>query len=430
MVDAASAADGKSRSRKVVVAAFLACFCLFGFRSTFSILQGPMGQDLGWDGTMLSTGYSLMMSIYAVTAYFSGRVVDKSGTRPAYFIASIMCALGMVLTSFMTSFHLYLFCYGFFAGVGTGMLWVSSTTSCRKWFVGDKYSTMWGIAFAGAPIAQVILTLFMKPLLAQSPSMWRLVMRIMGVFFLVALLVAAFVAQKNPDAYGLKAFGNIPEKDPNAPKPHDFTVAEAFKTRAMWCDIVALLGSMIGEFLIWSQIVMYWTNSLGIEAGTASNMYIVIGACGIFTMPILGKVADRLVTKTGSEPVARRMVLIAGPSVAAVACISLLFNTKDMLWLGVVCCVLFSLYWAVEPGGAAGYAGSVFGNKYFGKVWGLATLICMGIGPAVGSFMGGYLGTNFGYDASVKFALGGFIISIIAACLLPKKVDPPVTTRE
>lgn len=421
--------DAKSTSRKVVLAAFLACFCLFGFRSTFSILQVPMGKDLGWTGSQLSMGYSLMMMVYAVTAFFAGKIVDKSGCRPVYFAGAVFCCLGMVATSFINDIYIYFFTYGVFAGIGTGMLWVSSTTSCRKWFIGDRYSTAWGIAFAGAPISQVLLTLFMKPFLAQNASAWRTVMLIMGFVFLALLSVSALVAQRNPGDLGLEPFGQLPQKKEG--KAYDFTVAEAFRTRAMWCDILAFLFAMLGEFLIWSQIVKYWTVNLSMDLGTASNMYIIIGVCGIFTMPLLGKVADRLVKSKGNEPEARRLVLIAGPIVGAIGCVLLLMMKADQLWLGAICCVLFACYWAVEPGGCAGYAGAVFGNKYFGKVWGFATLIVMFVGPATGSFMGGFLADMTGnYTASVIFALCGFILSVVMALLLPKEVKAPVVSEE
>ena len=65
--------DAKKTSYFVVVAAWLAVFCLFGYRSTFAILAGPMSQTMGWTGAQVSLGYSLMMSIYAITAFFSGR---------------------------------------------------------------------------------------------------------------------------------------------------------------------------------------------------------------------------------------------------------------------------------------------------------------------------------------------------------------------
>lgn len=69
--------DAKKTSYFVVVAAWLAVFCLFGYRSTFAILAGPMSQTMGWTGAQVSLGYSLMMSIYAITAFFSGMILDK-----------------------------------------------------------------------------------------------------------------------------------------------------------------------------------------------------------------------------------------------------------------------------------------------------------------------------------------------------------------
>ena len=77
----------------VIAASWLAVFCLFGFRSSFSILNPVMIKSTGWAATLPSTGYSIMMSVYAITAFFSGMIIDKHGTRPAYFLGAIFCAL-------------------------------------------------------------------------------------------------------------------------------------------------------------------------------------------------------------------------------------------------------------------------------------------------------------------------------------------------
>ena len=74
----------------VVLASWLAVFCLFGYRSTFSVLLGPMSESMNWSVSQTSLGYSLMMTIYAVTAFFSGMIIDKWGTKPAYLIAQFL----------------------------------------------------------------------------------------------------------------------------------------------------------------------------------------------------------------------------------------------------------------------------------------------------------------------------------------------------
>ena len=130
--------DSKARiyGRLVVFASWLAVFGLFGYRATFAMLKGPMSLDLGWSQAQVTLGYSLMMTIYAVTAYFAGMILDKWGTKPVYAIAAVFGGLGFYLTSLISTQIAYLFTFGILAGIATGMLWVTSTVSVRKWYEG------------------------------------------------------------------------------------------------------------------------------------------------------------------------------------------------------------------------------------------------------------------------------------------------------
>jgi MFS transporter, OFA family, oxalate/formate antiporter len=422
----------------VVAASWLAVFCLFGYRSSFSILNPVMIESTGWEKTLPSTGYSIMMTVYAITAYFSGMIIDNWGTRPAYFLGAIFGGLGFFLTSLVpvSSPAMYLLVYGVFAGIGTGMLWVSSTVSVRKWFVGKAYATWWGIAFAGAPMAQVVLSLVVKPILTNpeaSADSWRLAMRVLSGIVVVALLIAAAIAKKPPEAYGLKPFG-LPPASAGPPKEETlWTPKQAFRTLPIWGTVIAFLTAMVGEFLIWTQVVRFWTVDAGMNLATATNLYIFIGISGIFTMPLFGRAADMLVGKLGDETKARKAMLIFAPAVGVLACLVLLASGSGSFTIGILACVLFAIYWAIEPGGCAGYAGSVYGRKSLGRIWGLTTLIVMGIGPALGTYAGSFLGAGGSYVPSVWFALGAFAISTVAAVFLPvgthRKLEARAGTR-
>ncbi|MEG0798569.1 MAG: MFS transporter [Acidaminococcaceae bacterium] len=419
--------NAKKMSYCVVAAAWLAVFCLFGYRATFAIFSGPMAQTMGWSGAEVSLGYSIMMSIYAITAFFSGMILDKWGTKPVYSIAAIFCMLGFYATARVESLFAYYAAYSIFAGIGTGMLWVSSTISVRKWFVGNQYAKMWGIAFAGAPMAQVVLSLGVKPMLVENVGQWRDAMTILGWIFLVALFVAAALAKKNPEQYGLQAFGSAPQiAGQEAPKEYIWSISKAFSTFPIWGAIIAFLTSMVGEFLIWTQVVRYWTKDLHMTLDDATNLYVIIGIAGIFTMPIMGIVSDKLVGILHDEIKARKVMLIFAPVVGAIACFLLLTMQASATLLGMLICILFAIYWAIEPGGVVGYAGAIYGRISLGKLWGLATLIVMGIGPALGSFMGGHLADSTGnFTASIQFAMGAFVISAIFAFLLPQSIKAP-----
>jgi MFS family permease len=463
----------KAYGWSVVFASWLAVFCLFGYRATFAILKGPMGITLGWTTAQVTLGYSLMMVFYAITAYFSGMMLDKWGTKPVYSVAAIFGCLGFVLTAMINIQIAYLFTFGLLGGIATGMLWVTSTVSVRKWYVGKTYATMWGFAFAGGPMAQFVLAQVVKPTLSASQSKldaavkallpnaaslapkdlakavadklhdptvlalpqikdalagldhaWRFQMTILGIIVFFALAVAVFMAKGSPEKYGLKPFGAMPAAGGAAPPAEaDWTMGEAFGRYAIWGAILTFLTSMMGEFLIWTQVVSYWTADVGYSLKKATNIYALIGLVGIFSMPILGKVADKVVQAVGLESKGRKIMLIIGPLTGVIACLLLLASPSGDIF-AYIACVIFAIYWAIVPGGVVGYTGAMYGRKTLGKIWGLATMIVMGIGPFVGSYIGGMLKDVSGkYTYSIWFALGAFAVSIFLATTLPLRIE-------
>ncbi|MHC1711400.1 MAG: nitrate/nitrite transporter [Solidesulfovibrio sp.] len=413
----------------VVGASFLALFVLFGYRSTFAVLKDPMLKDMGWTNAETTIGYSIMMTIYAISAFFCGMILDKWGTKPIFGIAALLGALGFYVTGQTHSLPTYCFAYGLFGGIATGMLWVTSTISVRKWYVGKDYAKMFGFAFAGAPLGQLILTYFIKNALADGSS-WRTIFEGLGYMTFVVLVIGFFLAKRGPEAYGLTASGALPTAAGKAPaREYEWSIGQAFSSYPIWGAILTFVFSVLAEFLVWTQVVSYWRIDLGIDISTASYMYMVIGVVGIFSMPIMGIVADHTVKVVGSEPLGRKRMLQLGPSIGIIACI-LLFLQRYSIWIGVVSCVLFAIYWAIVPGGVVGYTGSLYGRKTLGKIWGLATLLVMGTGPFTGSFVGGYLKDVTGsYTASLVVALVSFLLSLIFATSLPLRLLNPEERR-
>ena len=458
----------------VVLASWLAVFSLFGYRATFAILKDPMASSLGWTTAQVTLGYSLMMVFYAVAAYFSGLILDKWGSKPVYTIAAILGSLGFLLTAQVDSHLAYLFTFGFVGGVATGMLWVTSTVSVRKWYVGKSFATMWGIAFAGAPMAQFVLAQVVKPTLSraqatldlavgglipnsaalapkelalavaaklQEPATrsvpgvkdalglledaWRTQMAILGVIVFAALAVAVIAAKNAPEHYGMKPFGAIPAAGGAVSDEQVWTIKEAFSKYAIWAAILMFLTSMMAEFLIWTQVVSYWTQDVGFTLGKAINIYGIIGLIGIFSMPIMGRVADKVVQSMGDEVKGRKAMLMVGPTTGVVACLLLLATSRGDIF-AYVACFVFAVYWAIVPGGVVGYVGAIYGRKTLGKIWGLATTIVMGIGPFLGTYIGAQLKDISGsYTYSIYFALGAFVVSVLVAIALPLKAEYP-----
>lgn len=424
----------KLYGRLVVFSSWLAIFCLFVFRSSFAALKGPLGASLKLTATQGTLGFGILMSVYAIAAYFSGKILDKWGTNITYFVAAIFGGAAFILTSKSAQFggfYFYLFSYGVLGGICNGMLWVSSTVSVRKWYIGRYYATMFGFAFAGGPMSQVVSSYLVKDFLKTSPDRWTDVMWLLGVIVLIAMVIAALISKKGPEAYGMKPFGEMPAPAGGAAKAeYVWKVGEAFGTYPIWAAILTFMTSMIGEFLIWSQVISFWVEDAKLNITQAINMYMIIGIVGIFSMPILGKVADKMVQICGLEALGRKRMLQIGPLTGAIACAILLAQLSGAVWLGYVSCIIFAIYWAIVPGGVVGYTGSIYGRRTLGGIWGLATLIVMGIGPITGAMVGAGFKDIFGtYKYSIVFAMCAFILSMLLATSMPLKATPKGATE-
>jgi MFS family permease len=399
----------------VVIASWCANFCLFGYRTTFAILKVPIARDMNWSAANITAGYSLMMTVYAVTAFFSGLIIDRWGTKPCYFLAAIFGVLCFGATSQIHSLQTYYVAFGILGGIGTGMIWVASTISIRKWHVGKEYAKMFGFAFMGGPMAQIVLGLMIKAVIPVYG--WRAAAQALAVIMLILLLLATALTKKSPDLYGVEPFGS--NNAEATEEDSTWSLKEAFGVYPIWAVIFTFICSLIAEHLVWSQVVSYFVDDLGMSLNKSIYLYSSIGLFGIFSMPVMGIISDKIVHSVGNEARGRKISLIIGSLIGAAACISLL-QTGRSIAFGIFACLLFAIYWAMIPGGVVGYSGAIYGHKSLGKIWGIATLVCMGIGPASGSFFGGYIhDLAGGYRASIIFALGSFVASSIFAVSLP-----------
>lgn len=79
----------------------------------------------------------------------------------------------------------------------------------------------------------------------------------------------------------------------------------------------------------------------------------------------MGKFQDFIVSKSKNEPKGRKVSLMIAPLVGLTACVLMIATSLNII-AGLVATLSFAIYWATEPGAAAGYTGSVFGKKNMG----------------------------------------------------------------
>lgn len=245
---------------------------------------------------------------------------------------------------------------------------------------------------------------------------WRYAMQILALIVFISMIIASVISKNEPESYGFNLFKKIYSSE----KQIFWPTLEAFKKWSAVGVTFAFLTSMMGEFIIWSQAVNYWMDGSGLSLNKATNLFIMIGLFGLVAMPLMGKVQDILVSISVNEPRGRKLALIIAPCVGVCACI-LMILTSALIIAGYIATLAFAIYWATEPGSAAGYIGTVFGKRNMGHLWGFATLWSMGIGPFMGSYLGGQIYTwSRVYNYTILFALFCFSISALLALSLPE----------
>lgn len=363
-------------------AAWLAIFCFIGFGVTFVALRGPLAAEMRWSQSELSTAFAVMMASCAVSALLGGVAVDMYGARPVFAASAVLGFLGCLLGTLTTSPSAYALAFGVPAGVATGLMWVGAAVSVRDWLRGRQFGAAWGVAFLAAPIAQLFL-----PSLLETLG-WDSGIRLFGFAVLVLMGAAAALAHKAP-----------PREEAEA----DWTFRETVMSYPFWGLVIALFASVVAEFVIWAQVINF----------------ALVAFVSLFTIPLAGVGSDYLVKRFGHEAEARKAMLVLGAVFGVLAC-ALFLLTDDRLAFTVASAVAFALYWAVEVGGAVGYAASVFGRRALGRIWGLVALLCVGVAPGVGAFFGTYMpDASWDFSTRVLYALGGFVTSALAAATLP-----------
>ncbi len=424
----------KRIGRAVVVSAWLALFCQFGFRATFAVLKTPMAQDMGWSQAEVSLGYSIMMIGSAFMAFVCGIIAERHGAKVTYLFAAVFGGLGFCAASRVQSLWAYYLIFGVITGLGTGTLWATASFMLRSWFVGQSYAKMYGIAFSGAPVAQVALTQFVMFCLGGGdPSLWRSAVFNLGALIFVLLLVAAFLGKKTPKSYDMQPFGSTGTEHHHH-EAHAWTLKDGAKTYAFWGLTLTWMFGIIAEFTVWTQIVSYWVSELDMAPSRAATLYGFIGFLGIIFMPLLGFLGDKFTARFDLEAHGRKRLCQAGLIAGILACICLLGQPAIPASLrfvaGIFSCALFAIYWGIFPGSVVGYLGSVINGGGLGRILGLCMFIAIGLGPAIGAYMGGLLRDIAGnYTASMIFALAAYAVGLIIATTLPVVNEHPALKR-
>ncbi|OUN23508.1 OFA family MFS transporter [Pseudoflavonifractor sp. An85] len=358
----------------ILVVCCLANLCL-GSIYTWSVFASPMADYLtGLTGATLTTAdlaivYTIANSVGPITMISGGWFNDRLGPRAVLLVGGVMWGMGMVLSGFATSVGALIVTYGLVGGLGLGMAYGATVSSCIKFFP-DKRGLIGGITTAVYGLGSVVLPPVVTALVQayDAPTAFKIV----GTVFTVVLVVAALLMVRCPD--GFVPDGWTPPAQSVKATAVNLDWKHMLTTPIFYVMAVLLCCGAFCGMMITSQASAIGQNMVGLSAMAASTAVSVLSLFNVF-----GRIAAGFL----SDKIGRINTLTLSCLLAAVGLLCLYYSSPEAVVLFYVGSSVVGLCFGSFMGVYPGFTADQFGPKNNSVNYGI-----MFIGFAVAGYFG------------------------------------------
>ncbi len=441
----------------VVFVCFVLIGLAFGVRLSFGLFFDTLTRSdaFGWARADTAGVFSMTMIIFALTSTASGWALDRWGARRVFSAGLLIMAVGVALTSRMSSlFHFYIF-YGVITGLGITVLGLSlQAATISRWFdrLGRRGLAI-GVAFSGTGMGILVLAPILETMISQAG--WR------AAYLLLALLLAgvglplvALLLRNRPENVGLLpdglenyAWRHVREPEPadmpaereqrpgsataqtqaearelprSALPGRDWTMGKAVQTAGFWLLMLSGAASLFTVRMVSVHQVAHFVDS-GVSRVTAAT---ILGSGGLITA--VAFIAFGLL----SDRIGRARTFYLGAVTQALALL-LLINLSSATSLTLL--YLYAFLWGIGEGSRSGLLTAIAGDLFTGPALGMivGTLgASFGVGAAVGSWLAGLIyDTSGSYLLAFQLALGAIIIATLCIAAIDHLAHAPASPR-
>jgi len=265
---------------------------------TFGAFIGPIGEDLGLSGTAVASAYGLATLGAAFALPLMGRLVDRFGSRRMLLIA--VAGLGTGCLVFGSVGNNVALALGFAAlrFFGQGALMLTCSNLVSQWFSRKRGFTL-SLMALGFSASMAVYPPLVQWLIDTSG--WRQAwLWLGGLTVALMLLPVVMLVHDKPEDVGLRPDGT----DDAAPAvvsrregaaTAGLTLQEALRTSAFYIIAAGLFSlSMLMTALHFFQVTIFAAQ--GLAPQVAANVFAVSAATMVLTMPVIGRLLDRLPT--------------------------------------------------------------------------------------------------------------------------------------
>lgn len=327
----------------------------------------PVTEDFGISRSTFLLHSTFLTVTVMVMMPFTGKLFQRYPMKVLLALGSLLGASAFLCFSFADSIK-WFYLGGVLAGAGSCLFGaIPMALLVANWF-NEKRGMATGISFTGASIVSMLLSPFISRIIEIYG--WRIAYRTLGMLVILIMVPnILWLIKVKPEDIGEKSYGVA--RSGESKKLGGYTQKEALKEPAFWLLALAVLLLGIVITPTQQQLIVYWQD-IGNSGRIASMMYSLAVCAGIFEKVILGGIFDKLG--------ATRASIVCG-GIAALTFITLIVCNRG--YVLAIPAALFGGLLAIQVVALPYLTNSFFGNKEYGSIYGLITLVLY-LGVSIG----------------------------------------------
>jgi MFS family permease len=366
----------------LVALAFLHIGVGRGLHGTFGVFFVAMLDAFGWSRAATAGAISLAIIFEGACLPFAGGLIDRIGGRKTLMSGGLILAIGLSLSSTISSIWEFYVWVGIVSAVGIALIGMVPHVAILSREFPQRRGTALGIAWAGGGVGIVLLV----PVTSLMITYWGWSSAYIGLAVITALLVIPpvhfFLPARSFTAGDTTPRDRAPaDKPPEQHRGTDWTVKEALTTSAFWALFIArTLASMGNQIIVTHQIAH--AVDIGFDKVFAASIFGLMGVISIGGRILFGYLAD----------VMRREIVFTWVQIISAVGILALLGMRDnsLPWLLYLYAVCYGLGQGSRALVLSAISADIFHGRHFGAIFGYFTF-SIGLGGAVGAWLGGFL---------------------------------------
>lgn len=380
----------------ILVAACLVNLCL-GSVYAWSVFSASMAdyfnEVLGLNVTSgdLAIVYTIANSVGPITMISGGWFNDRMGPKMVIALGGIMYSVGMIASGFATGISFLIVTYGLIGGLGIGMAYGSTISTCVKYFP-DKRGLIGGITTAVYGGSSVILPPIITIIVNHADA--TVAFKVVGAAFLVIVVLCSFFLEPCPDGYVPEGYVAPKEQDNSM----DMDWKDMLRTPVFYIMLFLLTSGAFSGMMVISQASSIAQNMIGMTVAAASAAVSVLALFNALGRVCAGYISDKI----------GRINTLTAACVLSIAGMLCLYisgaGALVMFYVGIALVgVSFGSFMGVFPGFTADQFGARHNSVNYGIMF-------------IGFAMAGYFGPQI--MRSVYNGSGAYRNAFLIACVL------------